>query len=386
MAEEMVTSFVDSASMYEVIAALSFSDVSECYQWAWQSALLVSDAMIDIEHLQLSPSPGPSGGASGSYALLMEGVRPFVGISRPGKKVLNKALAETRTWTHRHADLVHSAVEELGADEHNFKPWLYWVARNAWLENVQRRGSLIDSQLIREVARALNVPEKDVQEIAALVTDQKEVEVFARRLENQSGFDLLWRVYLASALIRGVFHEQVARQENWQAWRHPLRRHVLKLSSGQEPHRIPQFDTFLANIIVAGALSHPYGKHDTVMERRINAWIDNVQRCRGKDIRRPPEDASVDQALSAAVNEARRLGVAIAPRYLDKAISVTSGLALGVIGVLFGHFVSPEAGDIAGIALGEGGYLIDPGSLLIGPERRLREYAQLGPGRADAVD
>jgi len=385
MAKEMVAGFVDSASMYEVIAALSFSEVDECYPWAWQSALLVSDALIDIDHLQLSPSPAPSGGASGSYALLMAGVRPFVGSGRPTRRVLDRALAETRTWARKNAAAVHSAVEELGTDDRNFKPWLYWVAQNAWIENVQRRGSLIDSKLVREVARALRIPEEDVREVAGVVTNPKEVQVFATRLENQPGFDLLWRVYLASALIRGVFHERIARLEDWQAWRHPLRRYVSALRGEQEPHRIPDFDTFLAKIIVASAMRHRRGGHDAVIERRIRSWLDNVQRCRGKAIRRPPEDASEDQALSAAVNEARRLGVAVAPRYVDKVVNVTSGLALGVIGVLFAHFVSPEAGDIAGIALGGGGYLIDPASLVIGSERRLRDYAQLGPGMVDTV-
>jgi hypothetical protein len=298
MPKETVVGFVDSASMYEVIAALSFSEVDECYPWAWQSAMLVSDALIDIDRLQLSPSPAPSGGASGPYALLMEGVRSFVDTGRPTRRVLDQALAETRAWARKNVAVVHSAVEELGGDERNFKPWLYWVAQNAWLENVQRRGSLIDTKLVREVARALRVPEKDVREIAGLVTNPKEVEIYAARLEGQSGFDLLWRVYLASALIRGVFHERVARLEDWQVWRHPLRRYVSVLSGEQEAHRIPLFDAFLAKIVLAGAMRHRHGGRDAVMERRIGSWIDNVQRCRGEAIRRPSEDASEDQALS----------------------------------------------------------------------------------------
>jgi len=61
MPKQTVAGFVDSASMYEVIAALSFSEVDERYPWAWQSSLLVSDAPIDIDvcsYRRRLPHPG----------------------------------------------------------------------------------------------------------------------------------------------------------------------------------------------------------------------------------------------------------------------------------------------------------------------------------------
>jgi hypothetical protein len=381
----ITVSFIDSASTYEVIAALSFSNPEDCYPWAWQTALVVTDALIDIDHLQLSPSPTPSSGASGSYAVLMDSIRPFVGISRPSDDVVERSLAETRSWARRNAARVQAAVTELGADEQNFQPWLRWVAQNSWLENVQRRGSLIDDRLIPEVARALGVSTRDIRDVARLASDPDEVGIFVLHLDNQPGFDLLWRVYLASALIRGVFHENAARRQGWQSWRHPLRSYVLSARPDSKPFRLPWFDLFLANIIVAAAVSHRHGRREFLMERRISSWVNNVALCRGQVLRRPADDASVERILSAAVDESRRLGIAVPSRFVEQVINVSGGLGLGAIGVLFGHFISPEAGDIAGIVLGGAGYLMDPAQVLIRPERRLREYARLGPGRVDAV-
>src|SRR5215510_2011303 len=72
------TGFVDSASLYEVIIALTQGRIQDLHSWSRSTAQIVTPSLVQPTHLEVMPPPDYEGaGRSGYYGSLVEGLQGF---------------------------------------------------------------------------------------------------------------------------------------------------------------------------------------------------------------------------------------------------------------------------------------------------------------------
>lgn len=386
---------IDSASMYEVLAALSFTDSRHCYPWARGTALGVTITLFDpdAEHLRMAASPGTTTlGASGPYEALTTSLlrSNIVGATPPPTHVAEAALAETRTWAVAEARALREVVTRLKDDELNFQPWLDWVMRFAWDENVARMSTLVTPELITEVAAVIDAEQSAVEHISLLSRDRHWIEWLVRRRPNTEEFHLLVDAYIAAALIRGKYHYRTAARMNWQAMGHPLRRCARPLLSAneQQPYVVPAGVSHLATILMEDAIR----QNRADLSARARAWVENALKARSAclgpcpaiDLRSALEADTEDAAITWAVDQAVVLGIGQPGKSFERAVNLAVGTGLMYVTsfvlsppVAFGLGTAVMLGQEA---LGSAGHVTAKRTR---HRRLLRRLAQAGPGAVD---
>lgn len=113
MSKEYISRYIDSASVYEVVTALSYARPDQCDPWAWEGAIVTSCALATAGNINLSPSPGPYGGASGPYGTLMHALlqSKTVGLSNHDSIVTQAARNSTAKWAREQRYQIKTAFE-----------------------------------------------------------------------------------------------------------------------------------------------------------------------------------------------------------------------------------------------------------------------------------
>ncbi|AJT67438.1 hypothetical protein T261_5822 [Streptomyces lydicus] len=138
------------------------------------------------------------------------------------------------------------------------------------------------------------------------------MEAFTKEhAQNSEEFQLLSDAFAASALVRGVAHDQQAQALGGaQILHHPMRRSILSKLQ-EQPVSVVEIDPdpqrFLANAGLAYALT------EKDLDRRIGAWVDFIAKIRSlansREITLHGEALDEDSAKGIAVEALRRAGV-----------------------------------------------------------------------------
>jgi hypothetical protein len=144
--------------------------------------------------------------------------------------------------------------------------------------------------------------------------------------------ELAGQAYLASILIRGKYHEYLARSNEFQLLAHPFRDSIAARIRSTEPIPIPNSERVFVNILIGSALLEPTAK------RRVESWTDSIMRAReaidSNAVSLPPTIQESD-AEAHAVTAARRLslpGCAAWERdLLNWAVGANVGLYLALV-------------------------------------------------------
>jgi len=380
----MTEGYIDSASTYQVIQLLWYRHPSEAYKWAWQSAIFVSSALINCEHLKMAPSPEFTGAASGPYEKLMLIFSDLITHSQPNKQIQSRALTNTLRWTDRNIGKIQVIFEKLKNDQLNFSKWLDWSITQAWEEHSTRLGGLFNESFIPQIARILDVPINYLRDVHRLSCDLNTVRFFAiQKPVNNDEFKIMSDAYVLSALIRGRYHDHVARESELQILHYPIRQPLLpdlNRTKIQEFH-VSNTEQYLSNIILAGAFA------EQKYEKRIALWGESILKARkgvysGIIDLRPKDYDSV--AIGQAVNAAKRLDIRTYPKWIETTIDASIAIGSGVLTtfVLKGwerflatpvEFVLSKKFDV-----GKSGARI-----LLSTEKRLHDLARSEAGRIE---
>jgi hypothetical protein len=385
-AVRMVVGMMDNTCIYEVVEALSSNGPAKCHLWAWKSAVEVTCVIVGSQHLRLAPSPTRDGLPSGQFGQLLLGLSEFVQTAEAAPAAAKSAKQATKRWLRDHPGRV-AETYRVTARSAEFRAWLDWFTRNVWEEHASRLGGLFDPDFIPQMVPILELPRGDLEKLWHISNDSPAVARLARRQPDTPTFRSLQDAYVVSALIRGKYHDYVARKSGWQIMHHPLRATLLPAwgnRAGQE-YPISGTEAYFANIILGSAYSHP-------RRNRLNEWTTNVlaARCAWRagiiDLRPKLTD---DIALAAAVRAARQLDVPCHSRTLDRALEVAASLGVGGLSsfTLTGWESLAAAGGTAVIA-----YLAkdkEPSrraiSVITRRGGRLQALAKAGPGRIDRL-
>jgi hypothetical protein len=379
---------IDLASSYEVLSVFDAGEPSRCYDWSWQQAVRITSALVAASRVGVAPSPGYSGQASGSIGELMSRLSDaqLVAIEDAGPYVLTSGLRDTQEWAHRDVVELQDELRRLKRDS-NFEPWLDWNVRGVWSEHTQRLGGLFDPALLTEVAGVLGISGREARRLLHESRNLRAIQRYTTQDRDTEGFAALCDAFVASALIRGRFHDRVAHLAGHQILHHPLRYGVLPLGTDQGGSTFvaSEAEFIFANIIIAGTLEQP--EHD-----RIGWWVRTVANARRHwahlELARSVEDepfSSRGQAEKRAFAAAETLEIGVS-RKLDHALEWSFKLLPVGLSLLLMPW---ETIPLELIAIKAGDRAISRISRPIAAHvtkrtARLQDLAQSGPGRLEA--
>jgi hypothetical protein len=239
-------------------------------------------------------------------------------------------------------------IEQLRADKRNFTRCWQGIVENIWEENAHRLGGLFNEEFIPTLELFVDVPRAELQRVWRKSSDTRVVAEYARKWPDDSDFALMQEAYLVSLLMRGRYHESIAKYTSSQLMHHPVRRSVLWAGSSLPPrtmmHDVPNTMFYMALILLLSAFGERRRTH------RINLWAENLNRIRKAALIEDIDFAhkrSDDVAVRVVLREAKRLGLRAHPKWIEKGIDI--GLVLGT-GILTSFALSPFAGLAVGVA------------------------------------
>ena len=115
------TGVIDSASVYELVGLFGLSTPEEATPWMWTSAVEVTCAIIETDHLLMAPAPTTTGGASGPYGLLTRRLAGRVLHPDLDQCASAKAQALVKSRCSRSPDRVRDAFQSVKDDKRNFQ-------------------------------------------------------------------------------------------------------------------------------------------------------------------------------------------------------------------------------------------------------------------------
>jgi hypothetical protein len=340
--------FIDSAGLWQIVQCFDLGS-SDQYQWSLRTAFTITSLLMRTDHLTLAPGlMMPPAGVVIDEAdkfvdqLVSKGLLKT--LHEPDPAIVKQSILKSKQWIGRspNLDSVRIAVERMLADEENCLPWLDWSAHKAWRWHSTRLLGLFDKTYMDYIARILNIDIKEAMDLHTRSTDPSELD----NLIRQQTYDywLMAKAYLASAIIRGRYHEEVSRATGLQILHHPLRK-IVTMTGTQKPIEFEMTNTaeFLARLIVIGAA------RQKSLRQRLDCWIENVMKVKmvlnrrvvGLE-RRPTDNAAVESAVLVA----RQAAIEVSSRHLDRFIGIFASLGIGALTAIF---LEPWLGVPAGV-------------------------------------
>lgn len=382
----MTRGLTDSASVYGVITALSHDKVDHWPEWAKQSAIEMTCALVNDHLLEIAPGPGPYAGAMGPYDHAMHELSSLVTDSAPEKAWLKTADQRVKSFVGRYQPKIRIAHETLFENK-DFTEWLDWAIAHAWVWHSAMLEGLFNKGLIPELALLLDCTEGELRQVWKSSCDLRQVERWATKRPPDDEFRLATHAYTLAFLLRGRYHDHIAEAAHLHIMHHPLR-DVLLPKKPQSAAFVPtNSERYFTSIILASALA------ERGMEARISVWAQNVIKGRNAtrekaiDLRQKPSDSLAE---NLAIDAAKRLEIRTYSRTAVIAFDALLPLVCGLS--WFGLSSWTGLPPLGGVPIGPTAYLAarlrsgkSPGDLgaswLYRRRGRLRNLARAVPGR-----
>ncbi|MGA2121256.1 MAG: hypothetical protein ABSG49_04340 [Methanoregula sp.] len=385
----MVRAFIiDSASTYELVSIFREKQPDYTYEWAWQSAIAVTNSIIKFPHLSMAPSPSIRGEASGPYGQLTNEINKMNGLvvqeqSNEHLMKMDIAKKDTIEWADTSTGEIRSAYEAIKID-HSFQKWLEGCIKHSWTEHTVRLGGLFNYEFIPQISQILNVDENNLKNIWEYSCNPKNLENY--RNYGSDDLKIIEDAFVISALIRGRYHDKFAQLSDIQILHHPIREPILMKLNGMQKSEfdISNVDRDLSKIIIASAYA------EKTQKDRISCYTENVGRARTaaldsnsklaqKNYMSIDEDASFDVAFEIA----KELNIRVYGKWVDEVIETCHIMGISFLGLV----LNPFPGALLTISDWAVSKKIKPEKKLqlIFSKRRLRDLALSRSGRIEAV-
>lgn len=377
--------WIDSMSITQVVQAFEVWP-RDSLPFGWYVPATVTTLLICTDNIGLAPglssskivSSGPIGLAT--RQLIRSGV-----LSRPAFADSTRKLAVSQTqqrvgrYFDRLRNQYHRLLEQYSED---VQGWMDWSIYSAWVEHAQNFGSLIDAEFIPQLARILDATEKDLRDLQKSINSPDVVRDLVRRQPDTDTFNMTYDCFLLGALLRGLYHDYLARQSGQQVAHHPFREALLpKMATESLAYEETNVESYLTNIVLHSALS------ENKLESRLIRWADNIGRIRaanrpGYEIidLRPREDPNL--AKKEAVRAAKTVGIDVYQRWFQEGANAIPALGVAAAGSFLLH---PYAGFALGAAYYFASRKIDVGKRvargIYARSGRLSRLAESPPGR-----
>lgn len=332
--------WVDSASVTHVVQAYDVWP-KKSFPCGWTVPRLVTSLLISPNNIGLAPgvsenkilSKGPIGDVT--KGLLKSGV-----ISRPATNdsMIKKALCQSQEQANIHCSYLRRKFSEL-RQSNETQLWMDWSIRSAWEEHAQNFGGLIDTEFISQLARILETTEKDLRKLQLQTSKPATVKELVKLQPDTDLFNMIYNCFLLGLLLRGFYHDFIAKRRAEHIAHHPLRMAFLQPTQG-EPLVFDQTSTenYLTNIVLHDALC------EKTLKGRLERWVNNIKRIQEANI---PHHEKIDLrekdepelALEKAVEAAKTVNIYVHSNELEEFLAGTAKATIDIVSYLLTPFV-----------------------------------------------
>lgn len=358
--------FIDSASIIGAVGALtSYRTPQEWGEWTRQSIANMTLALIVHDGLKIAPGPSkPTEIGSGiavsklyqcydqACRLLADIVKDMPLHNVPTATVQESAQKAFIDWLRNYPEEARNAIiatkQEIGCSE-----WEQWSIENAWVDHARRLNGLFNAEMIEELAIVFGVKSNDLRFLWKKTTDLKQVQTWSQGKNLDSDFKLARDAYLAAAILRGRYHDDVATKMNLDILHHPIRQHVLIPIAEGTIYRIPEAIETLSQIIVKSAMD------EKRPEDRVVCLAENLRTVRlsfhqGSLEHLCNPEIEGDKAIDLAIDTVKSLHLRVHSRSIEKFLELGTIGSTITITTLVGTMILFPWGTIAGASISVG--------------------------------
>jgi hypothetical protein len=363
---------IDSATVYEVLHYLQSSPPPT--EWTIKGAFTATSLLLDAEHLSISAAPSADGDLTGPYGLLLTAIPELLSRETPTREHRVIAASRARGWARRSTARLRSWREGLWEDP-NYQRWRHspeWV----WQDHARRLNGMFDQTFIPVLAEVLDVAPGDLAAILAASRQPPVLSQMRAEIDRTDRGMLLADAYTISTLIRGRYHDSLARLADDQIVHHELRSRVFPINAGKGGYEPSNVERHLAWIV----LNVPLGERE--YPARIARWADALTKVRRKLIADPKlglPRAMDEKAIDDAVAIALDANIEVSARVLREAVDLGIAVAASVGVLALGLDPWPTVGAAVGSEVLARRLKVGERAESLGRARRLRGMAQ-GPG------
>lgn len=333
----MIDGFVDSASLYEVLLALSRSSPKDSFKLEWDRALEVTAVFISTDQLKLPPSPQFEGSASGTYGIMMSGLREIITQISISPDIITNSLENTKKWAQRNNKNIQACLDRFtGSNSDNLdvqsRLWLESHIENEWMEHAARRGSLFENTFFRQISDVINAPKSELERIHSLCSDQKFLLSLVKTQKNTTDFTLARNAFIVSTIFRGQYYKLIAKQTNRQILTNPIRDIKQNSTLNQNSIKIDvsNFERYMANIVLSSAFA------EKSPNKRVALWVENISKMRNSRGRIMLNNRITDEiARDDAIHEAKRFGIRVHSKLVENGLDATINLGCNIMTTFF---------------------------------------------------
>jgi len=377
-----------------VPAVMTFAKPAAAFRWAKGPALAFTLSGLFLRHVTLPANPTIMGPAGGIWGEFLGHLGDLVQIERPPVGKLQK---DTLSATHTlgsSSPLLTQALQKIKQDE-SFPDWLAWHTQHEWSEHTTRLGGFFDREFIDEVSAATGMSAAEAISLWQRLSDPVAVVQLGSRVRSGLGGEEAEAAidsWLVSTILRGVYHDELARRRNRQSFRHPIRAFIL-----QDTLRQAQRQTYPANPAqryFAGIVLGLSYTHKGVTARSA-LYAENLIRCRSaiasQQLQLADDQAEMTASvgLDRAVREAQHLIKKNVLEVNHRDLSLAVDISIGVATSVGGFSLAPWVGLVAGVGAAVAQTVSEPGPRVararIASSRRLQDLAQATAGPVDII-
>jgi hypothetical protein len=396
----MATGIIDSSTLYEVIHLFRERGMADTSAWTWHCSTEVTSGLIHGRQLGIAHTPalllypGPWGYIQSHLADQTTFLKPPLDLQRQARRIVNDwALSEDGVRLLRRSidPSYYSSKDE--QKRRSFARYQENMVAYTWPALVGPH-DIFERRNIQAISRVTGVTQREMTRVYNESKDIRNLRRFASNLSpDDELFARTWHAYLIDLLIRGRYHDEVARMEAARlrggqhsrgglVLHHPARNPVLRqLPGSQTRYEVTNTDRAFSNILLAGALA------ERNQQKRIDLWLENVLTARkaarsGEIDFAAQDDDKVAERIAA--ERARSLGIRTHARMFDEVTDVTIAGGLGYLT----SFVLTGWTDVA---IAAGTYVVAKsqefgtrvGRLAFERRNRLERLASSSPGRVE---
>jgi hypothetical protein len=326
---------IDSALIHSAIAALILGAHDQSSAWDTGS-LLEATYLLMNGSVGMVPGPGPYGGAAGYYGKVISAFPEM----EARKFNAETAKRLTKAWLTRYPEKLEQPWKQLQGDT-NFHAWSLLQKELFWGAHTEMHTALFNQEYTVPISKILGCSESELQRIHDLSQNIRVVKEWSKKPDSSEAAQLATQSWLLSALIRGKYHEYIARSGSLQLVAHRFRAGVGGKAGAPLTQRVYSSEECLTKAIIGGAFL------ESNADRRVAAWVENIRKTRIALLARKvalPDSMTQSDAENAAISAARSIGISSSSAYFHRAFD--SGMSV-VVGTLVAIAVAPWAGHAA---------------------------------------
>ena len=342
---ELSYGLIDSASIGNAVGALvSYSSGKEWAEWTRRSIVDVTRELALHRFMRIAPGPSRSHLIAASndlyrcYDLACDQLGHIEDTNARDHGLVDiqrTAQRSYKSWVLANIGDAKAAIVRTKQDP-GYQQWEQWAIGNAFVDHSKRLNGLFNHEMVEELSLVLNIPEDELKKLWNKTRRIKQLELWSKGKCLDSDFEVARDAFVAAAILRGRYHDEVAKRMNWWHMHHPIRRYILLPVYKANAYRISEALNCLVAITITAAME------ERKTEARVGCWVENIIRLKeafshGRLDDTIASDALQDKAVDLAIEKAKQLEIRTYPKSLPKYIEYV------LVGIIAGLTTVPGA-------------------------------------------